>query len=46
LLENVPEEVDPSLEPILLKQTFMNGGVLSVRLGNNFVVYNPSFKYV
>ena len=26
LLENVAEELDPSLEPLLLKQTFKQGG--------------------
>jgi len=27
LLENVGEELDPILEPLLLKQTFKQGGV-------------------
>ena len=27
LLENVGEELDPLLEPLLLKQTFKQGGV-------------------
>ena len=27
LLENVGEELDPLLEPVLLKQTFKQGGV-------------------
>ena len=27
LLENVGEELDPMLEPLLLKQTFKQGGV-------------------
>ena len=29
LLENVREELDPSLEPLLLKQTFKQGTVVS-----------------
>lgn len=28
LLENVGEELDPSLEPLLLNQTFKSGGML------------------
>lgn len=31
LLENVGEELDPSLEPLLLKQIFKQGGVVNVR---------------
>ncbi|KAH6585966.1 hypothetical protein BASA50_000909 [Batrachochytrium salamandrivorans] len=32
LLENVAEELDPVLEPLLLKQTFKQGGVMCIRL--------------
>lgn len=33
LLENVGEELDPSLEPLLQKATFKHGGVLCIKLG-------------
>lgn len=33
LIENVGEELDPSLEPLLLKQTFKQGGVWCIKLG-------------
>ena len=33
LLENVGEDLDPILEPLLLKQTFKQGGV-EVSVGN------------
>ncbi|XP_015421606.1 PREDICTED: dynein heavy chain 7, axonemal [Myotis davidii] len=33
LLENVGEELDPILEPLLLKQTFKHGGSTCIRLG-------------
>ena len=33
LLENVGEELDPVLEPLLLKQTFKQGGVEYLRIG-------------
>lgn len=39
LLENVGEELDPSLEPLLLKQIFKQGGVDCIRLGDSTVEY-------
>jgi len=41
LLENVGEELDPSLEPLLLKQTFKSGGVMCIRLGDSTIEYDP-----
>ena len=45
LLENVGEELDPSLEPLLLKQTFKQGGVVCLKLGDNVIEYNDAFKF-
>ena len=45
LLENVLEELDPMLEPVLLKQVFKSGGVMSIRLGDSTVEYNKEFKF-
>jgi dynein heavy chain len=39
----VTEEVDSVLDGVLLKQTFKNAGVLSVKLGDNVVEYNKRF---
>lgn len=39
LLENVGEELDPVLEPILLKQTFKQMGVIVRTLLNEFSVF-------
>jgi len=44
LLEDVQEELDPSLEPLLLKQTFKQSGVLCLRLGENTIEYNEEFR--
>lgn len=33
LIENVGEETDPAVEPVLLKQTFKKGGMLMIKLG-------------
>ncbi|XP_033102995.1 dynein heavy chain 12, axonemal-like isoform X1 [Anneissia japonica] len=45
LLENVAEELDPSLEPLLLKQTFKQGGVDCLRLGENVIEYSMDFRF-
>lgn len=45
LLENVGEELDPSLEPLLLKQLFKQGGVNCIRLGDATVEYSENFRF-
>ncbi|KAJ8000573.1 hypothetical protein DPEC_G00181790 [Dallia pectoralis] len=45
LLEELKETVDPSLEPILLKQTFVTGGRTLIRLGDSDVDYNKKFRF-
>ena len=45
LCENVEEELDPSLEPVLLKQTFKKGGQVLLRLGDSDVPYSDEFKF-
>ncbi|GMH42976.1 hypothetical protein BSKO_10898 [Bryopsis sp. KO-2023] len=41
LLENVGEDLDPSLEPLLSKQVFESGGVNCIRLGDSTIEYPP-----
>ncbi|XP_078466584.1 dynein axonemal heavy chain 12 [Lampetra planeri] len=45
LLENVGQELDPSLEPLLLKQTFKQGGVDCIRLGESIIEYSSDFRF-
>ena len=45
LLENVGEELDPSLEPLLQKQLFKQGGVNCIRLGDTTVEYCETFRF-
>ena len=45
LLEEVQDVLDPSLEPILLKQTFTQGGRLLIRLGDSDVDYDKNFRF-
>lgn len=44
LLENVSEELDAMLEPVLLKLTFKQGGALCIKLGESVVEYNIDFR--
>ncbi|CAM9936766.1 unnamed protein product [Ectocarpus sp. 6 AP-2014] len=45
LLENVKEELDPGLEPVLLKQVFKRGGQVLLRLGDTDVPYSDEFRF-
>jgi len=45
LLENVQEELDPTIEPLLLKQTFKQGGVMCMRLGDATIEYSKDFRF-
>nr|CAD7400376.1 unnamed protein product [Timema cristinae] len=44
LLENVGEELDAMLEPVLMQQTFKQGGALCIKLGDSIVEYNVHFR--
>ena len=44
LLENVGEELDAILEPVLQKLTFKQQGVDYIRLGDNVIEYSKDFK--
>ncbi|GMH70086.1 hypothetical protein TrRE_jg13191 [Triparma retinervis] len=45
LLENIKEELDASLEPILLQQTFKQGGTMMMKIGDNTIPYSDMFKF-
>ncbi|XP_052086994.1 dynein axonemal heavy chain 1-like isoform X4 [Mytilus californianus] len=45
LLENIGVELDPALEPILLKQTFKQQGSLVIKLGDAIIPYHQDFKF-
>ncbi|NWQ64257.1 DYH1 protein, partial [Neopipo cinnamomea] len=44
LLENVGEELDPVLEPVLLKETFKQQGNTVLKLGDSVIPYHDDFK--
>ncbi|XP_051776026.1 dynein axonemal heavy chain 3-like isoform X1 [Erpetoichthys calabaricus] len=45
LLENLSEELDPLLEPLLLRQTFRHNGMEFLRLGEVTVQYSQDFRF-
>eukprot|EP01135_Chromosphaera_perkinsii_P000898 Nk52_evm61s152 gene=Nk52_evmTU61s152 len=45
LLENIEEEIDPVLEPLLLKQIFKQGGTMCIRLGDSTIEFSKNFKF-
>ncbi|CAG5117460.1 unnamed protein product, partial [Candidula unifasciata] len=45
LMENVGSDLDPSLEPILLRQTFKQQGTVVIKIGDNLVPYHKDFKF-
>ena len=44
LLENVGEELDPMLEPLLMKQLFKSGGVMCINFGDSTLEYSSDFR--
>uniref|UniRef100_A0A8C8RP36 Dynein axonemal heavy chain 6 n=1 Tax=Pelusios castaneus TaxID=367368 RepID=A0A8C8RP36_9SAUR len=45
LLEELKEILDPALEPVLLKQTFVSGGRMLIRLGDSDIDYDRNFRF-
>lgn len=45
LLENVEDELDPSLEPILLKQISKKGAQYILKLGDSDIPYSNDFRF-
>ena len=45
ILENVGEELDPTIEPLLLKSIFKQGGSLCIKLGDSTIEYSEDFRF-
>ena len=44
LIEDIGEELDPALEPVLAKATFEDGGRVLIHLGDSDIDYDDNFK--
>merc|ERR1719271_478504 len=45
LIENLAEETDLAIEPVLLKQTFKKGNTLMLKLGDAIIEWSKEFKF-
>ncbi|CAI6363283.1 unnamed protein product [Macrosiphum euphorbiae] len=45
LLENVQEDIDATLDQVLLKNIYKQGGIEYLRFGDNLLEYNHSFRF-
>ncbi|CAH8660135.1 unnamed protein product [Schistosoma rodhaini] len=45
LMENIGEELDPILEPILQRSLFKSQGSWYIRLGDNLIEYHSNFRF-
>ncbi|XP_018046945.1 PREDICTED: dynein heavy chain 3, axonemal [Atta colombica] len=45
LLENIMEEIDAILEPVLLKNVYKHRGVLYMKFGEVVIEYNSNFRF-
>jgi len=44
LIENILEETDPAIEPVLLKQVYTKGSTLMIKIGDSILEWSKSFK--
>jgi len=45
LIENVYEEMDPAIEPLLQKQISVRGSNMTIKLGESIIDYNKDFRF-
>lgn len=45
LIENIAEETDPAIEPLLQKQISKKGSNMTIKLGDQIIDYAPEFKF-
>lgn len=45
LIENVQEDLDPAIEPLLQKQIVKKGNTMTLKLGDSLIEYHKDFKF-
>jgi len=46
LIENIGEEMDPAIEPLLQKQIVVKGNSMTLKLGDSVIEYAKDFKFL
>lgn len=44
LIENVLEQLNAALDPVLMRKTYKSGGILYIPIGEKSIEYNPCFR--
>jgi dynein heavy chain len=45
MMENVGEELDPAIDPVLQKSLIIKGNSVTIKLGDSVIEYDKSFKF-
>ena len=45
LMENVLEDMDPAIEPLLQKQISIKGSTMTIKIGDSVIDYHKDFKF-
>lgn len=45
MIENVGEELDPAIEPLLQKQVIRKGNTATLKIGDGIIEYNENFQF-
>lgn len=46
LIENIGEDMDPAIEPLLQKQIVIKGNSMTLKLGDSVIEYSKDFKFL
>jgi dynein heavy chain len=45
MMENVSEEIDPAIEPLLQKSIVVKGKSMTIKIGDSVIDYDKNFKF-
>jgi dynein heavy chain len=45
MIENVGEDMDPAIEPLLQKQIVVKGTSMTIKIGDSIIEYEKNFKF-